>query len=190
MVCLVLCGSIALATTVMPPTFDELVEESEVIFEGIVIAMESKWLGRGDERRIETFYTFQVEDRLTGDLAATLKLQVLGGTVGNETLEVVGAPTFSLGERTLLFVTGNGVQMVPLVRMMHGCYRIQQDPVSKTSTVAKHDGEPVMSKDDIGKSARQGAGRLANPRGQQLSGMTVQAFKEQIRDKLAQSKRR
>ena len=38
------------ATTVIPPTFDELVGQAEVIFEGTVTNVKSEWVGEGAER--------------------------------------------------------------------------------------------------------------------------------------------
>ena len=55
-----------LATTVIPPTFDELVGRAEVIFQGSVTEVQSKWVGEGAQRHIVSYITFNVEDTIKG----------------------------------------------------------------------------------------------------------------------------
>ena len=54
------------ATTVIPPTFDDLVTKAEIIFQGAVTDVKSQWIGEGAERRIVTFVTFKVDDSIKG----------------------------------------------------------------------------------------------------------------------------
>ena len=64
-------GFVATATTVIPPTFDELVSRAQTIFEGEVTGVQSQWIGEGSEHRIVTFVTFKVYDSLKGDPGTT-----------------------------------------------------------------------------------------------------------------------
>jgi len=62
------------ATTVIPPTFDELVTRAETIFEGTVTGMRSEWTGEGANRHIVTYVTFKIEDAIKGkDIKSTIK---------------------------------------------------------------------------------------------------------------------
>ena len=54
------------ATTVIPPTFDQLVGDAELIFEGTVTASRSQWVGSGAERHIVTDVTFSIEEAIKG----------------------------------------------------------------------------------------------------------------------------
>jgi hypothetical protein len=107
--------SAAWGTTVVPPTFDQLVSQAEVIFQGTVTDVRSEWAGAGPQRHIVTYVTFRVEDRFKGNAGATYSMRLLGGTVDGETMEVTDAPKFNVGDRDILFVENNGSQFVPLV---------------------------------------------------------------------------
>lgn len=48
------------ATTVRPPTFDELVGDAELAFRGRVIDIRTDWAGAGDRRYIATCSTATV----------------------------------------------------------------------------------------------------------------------------------
>ena len=85
------------ATTVIPPTFDQLVSDAELIFQGTVTASRSQWIGQGTERNIVTYVTFSIEDALKGAPGRSYTIRILGGTVDGETIEV-DAPKFS-GDR-------------------------------------------------------------------------------------------
>src|SRR5882672_11260883 len=97
-------GFVAYATTVIPPTFDELVSRAQIIFEGEVTGVQSQWIGEGAEHRIVTFVTFKVDDTLKGNPGATYSIRMLGGTVDGQTMEVTDAPKFKVGDHDLLFV--------------------------------------------------------------------------------------
>src|SRR5436309_15923381 len=73
-------------TTVIPPTMDELVSQAELIFQGTVTDVQSRWEGEGANRHIETYVTFKVEDTVKGAPGNTYTLSMLVGTVGNETM--------------------------------------------------------------------------------------------------------
>src|SRR5437660_665891 len=103
-------GCSALATTVIPPSFDELVSRAEVIVQGTVTDVRSQWVGEGGQRHINSYVTFKVEDAIKGKPGAQITLQMLGGTVGSETMEVTDAPKFKVGDRDILFVENNGTQ--------------------------------------------------------------------------------
>lgn len=146
---IVLLGQSIRATTVDPPDFATLVKDADVIFRGQVTNIRSEWAGEGRERHIVSYVTFEVLKSLKGNPSSPFILQMLGGTVGTETFEIVGAPKFKTGDRSLLFVEKNGTQFVPLVGIMHGHFRITQDPASGEEILLKHDGVPLTGSDEI-----------------------------------------
>src|SRR5436190_2907136 len=85
------------ASTVIPPTFDQLVQQAEFIFQGTVTDVRSVWDGEGGQRHIETYVTFQVADNVKGDAGASYTIRMLGGTVGDETMLVTDTPKFRVG---------------------------------------------------------------------------------------------
>ncbi len=138
----------ARATSVIAPSFEDLVAKADCIFTGNVTGLRSEWTGDGEKRRIVTYVTFNVVRVLKGEAASPFTLRVLGGTVGTETLEVADAPVFRIGEREVLFVHDNGRQFIPLVGIMHGQYR-----VDAADRITDHAGRPVAQVEDLGAPA-------------------------------------
>jgi hypothetical protein len=139
-----------LATTVIPPSFDELVEQAQVIFQGTVTDVQSQWTGDGSQRRIVSDVTFQIEDPIKGTTSATYTLRMLGGTVGAESMGIADAPTFRVGDRDILFVENNGTQFIPLVGIMYGRFRVRTDTATGKELVANNEGQPVGGLANLG----------------------------------------
>ena len=123
------------ATTVIAPTFDQLVDEAEVIFQGKVTAVHSQWTGEGAQRVIVTLVTFNVEEAMKGNPGQSYTVRMLGGTVNGETIEIADAPKFNVGDRDILFVEHNGSQFIPLVGIMHGRFHVQRDQAGYESVL-------------------------------------------------------
>ena len=142
-------GFVANATTVIPPSFDDLVRRAQVIFEGEVTSLHSQWIGEGAEHRIVTYVTFKVDDALKGDPGANYSIRMLGGTVDGRTMEVTDAPKFRVGDHDLLFVENNGSQFIPLVGIMHGRFRIEKDQTGR-ETLLTGEGQPLSDVNQLG----------------------------------------
>jgi hypothetical protein len=140
------------ATTVIPPTFDELVDQAEVIFQGNVTNVSSQWVGEGAQRHIVSYATFNVEDALKGAPGQSYTIRMLGGTVDGETMAVSDAPRFKVGDKDILFVQNNGSQFIPLVGIMHGRFHVQHDQ-SGQEIVTTNEGKPVKNVARLGNAA-------------------------------------
>jgi hypothetical protein len=139
------------ASTVVPPTFDQLVQQAEVIFQGTVTNVRSIWEGEGAQRHIDTYVTFQVQDNVKGNAGASYTIRMLGGTVGDETMEVTDTPKFSVGDRNILFVEHNYDQFVPLVGISHGRFQVQHDEETGRDVVFNGEGEPIRDLAKVGR---------------------------------------
>jgi hypothetical protein len=168
----------ARATTVIPPTFDQLVTEAEVIFQGTVTELHSQWTGEGAERHIVTYVTFQIEEAIKGAPGANYTIRMFGGTVDGQTMEATDTPRFKVGDRDILFVEHNGTQFVPLVGIMHGRFHIQQDQINGREKVAKDNGAVVANLAKLGQDEKAA---VTGP------GLSTADFKAAIRQKLAQN---
>jgi hypothetical protein len=142
--------SAVIATTVIPPTFDQLVKQAELIFQGTVTDARSVWEGEGGQRHIETYVTFRVDDNVKGDAGASYTIRMLGGTVGDQTMEVSDAPKFKVGDRDILFVEHNYDQFVPLVGIDHGRFHVQHDDTTGRDIVVNGEGEPIKNLAKLG----------------------------------------
>ena len=148
-----LCLAVAArAMIVVPPTFSELVAEAETVVRGVVTEQRSEEFDSPQGRGIRTLVTLRVERVLKGKPTETITLTLLGGTVGRRTLRIDGMPTFRVGDRQLVFVAGNGRVFCPVVASGHGRFHVQRDATTGREFVARDNGRPLMSKEEIGTS--------------------------------------
>ncbi len=160
-ICLTATISSLHGTSVIPPTFDELVSRAEIIFQGSVTDVRSQWIGEGAQRHIVTYVTFKVEDAFKGTPGASYTIRMLGGTVDGQTMEVTDSPKFKLGDHDILFVEHNGQQFIPLVGIMHGRFRVARDRQSGRDAVMTNSGEPVSDLARLGKEDQVAASEKA-----------------------------
>jgi hypothetical protein len=135
----------AVATTVIAPTFTELVAQSESVLWGKVTAINSELVTQGNSRAIFTRVTVTVREQIIGTNPTTVTLEFLGGTVGELTMVVDGMPRFAVGQNDILFVQNNGRQICPLVGMAHGRYSIVRDPLTGTDQVTRDNGATLTN---------------------------------------------
>src|SRR5919198_170598 len=90
------------ATTVVPPTFEELVDRADLVFVGKVVDLSASWRTVGTGRVIFTRVQFQAQEVLKGHAEPIVTLQFLGGTAGDATLNVPDVPKFRSGDRVIL----------------------------------------------------------------------------------------
>jgi hypothetical protein len=139
------------ATTVIPPTFDQLVQQAELIFQGTVTDVRSVWEGEGAQRHIETYVTFQIADSVKGNAGNSYTIRMLGGSVGDETMVVTDTPKFKVGDRDILFVEHNNEQFVPLVGINNGRFHVQRDEQTGRDIITNGEGEPVRDLTKLGR---------------------------------------
>ena len=187
-ICAVFALQTAQATTVIPPNFDELVDQAQIIFQGTVTDTQSQWAGEGGNRRIVTYVTFKVDDAIKGDPGASYTLRMLGGTVDGQTMEVTDAPKFKVGDRDIVFVENNGSQFIPLVGIMHGRFRVKQDEGNGREVVVSNAGHAVRDLAQLGKEddhAGHGHAKAqANAASEVAQSLGTSDFKSAIRAKL------
>ncbi len=155
----------ARATTVIPPTFDSLVDDAELVFRGRVIATKSDWSGTGPKRRIATWVTFAVERTLRGEAEPTLTLEFAGGEVDGRRLDVAGWPRFAVGDHGVFFVENRRARLCPLKGVRHGRYRIVADPGTGREHVLRDDYSPLRMPAEVGRplAAQSAAPAAAAP---------------------------
>jgi hypothetical protein len=151
-------------TTVIPPTFDELVSRAEVIFQGIVTDVRSQWTGEGAQHRIVSYVTFKVDDAMKGTPGESYTLRMLGGTVDGETMEVSDSPKFKVGDRDIIFVENNGSQFIPLVGIMHGRFHVDKDQKTGREMITTNEREELKDVSRLGKQEQAtSAGQALSP---------------------------
>jgi len=173
-VALGLCGMLVVAGTagaqVIPMSLAEMVSAADTIVVAEAIDSRAEWVTTGSSRVIVTRMTFRVTDTLKGTQRLLLPLEFLGGTVGDVGFEVSGVPTFDIGDRAVLFVSGARA-VSPIVGHMQGRFPINTAP-DGTEHVTLHDRRAFSAVNQIG--APVTVSPVAIPT------MTVAAFQAEI----------
>lgn len=169
------------ATTVLPPTFDQLVASAESVVRGTVLDVRCEWRGSEDERRIVTIVTVDVLETVVGQKSPQLELQFLGGEINGERLVVEGQPAFALGDEDFLFVAGNGQRICPLVGMMYGRYLVASDASGK-ELIARNNGVPLASVQEVVEPMGESSSRIMLHRPDSESALTPAAFADAVRE--------
>lgn len=159
---LAILTSTARATTVVPPEFDQLVNETDYVVRAVVKSLKSEYRHGPDGRTIITFMEVDVREVILGTPPARVVLEMLGGIVGDNELEVVGAPKFKVGDEDILFVSGNGRTISPLFAMMHGRYPILREPGTGQTYVARSNHAPLTDPAEVASPLGDG-GAVATP---------------------------
>ncbi len=97
-----LLANAAHAASVVQLSFDQLVTNSEIAFEGRVVSSESAW--NADRTKIYTTVRFEVHDVLKGGPVGSVNLRFTGGTVDGMTMSVSGLRIPRSGESGVYFV--------------------------------------------------------------------------------------
>jgi hypothetical protein len=115
---LTLCALLAAAAPVVASTslaldLRELVTSSDRIVMGTVLNREARY---DDRRRIVTDVTVRVDESMKGTTGAgdELVIRCLGGEIGDLGMRVAGAPRFSDGQRSILFVAARRGHLRPV----------------------------------------------------------------------------
>ena len=156
-VCLaaILAAVPASATSVIPPEFNQLVDQADYIVRAVVKSVTSELRTSGPHRHIITKVELDVREVISGTPPQPLVLQLLGGKVGDEEMVVEGAPRFKVGDEDILFVHGNGRQLCPLVAMMYGRYPIKRDDHGR-EYMTRSNGTPLLSEQEVAQPMRAG----------------------------------
>jgi hypothetical protein len=170
---LLLSPAASFATTVIPPTFQELVREAELVFEAEVIDTKSRISAERDHELIVTDVYFRVSKVLKGSVGASAILEFLGGTVGDRTFTVEGVPRFKVGDRDVIFAAPSRRSISPLVRVMHGRVRIAGDGAGRQAMVRRFDDVPLRTVAALGSSQ-------ADPIFSQVPAMSLSAFEDAV----------
>lgn len=178
---LFLIGATAKATTVVPPKFEELVNESEYIVRGMVKSVKSEWQETDGQRHIITWVEVEVLEVINGTPPQPLVLEMLGGRVGDDEMVVEGMPKFIVGQEDILFVRGNGRQFFPLTAAMHGRYPVLREKNGRAQ-VLRNDRTPLHDPAEVARPMAEGkAAELQQQSSASTPGISPESFAQRIR---------
>lgn len=165
------------ATSVVPPSFSELVAEAEAIYRGRVTGVATRRARAPDGTAIlRTYVTLAVDRTLKGAERSAITLDFLGGSLDDESLVVTGMPRFALGATEYVFVQRNGIQYCPLVALGHGRYRLLRDDATGREYVARDNGIPLTDPAEVVVPLHAGAGLPGPVRAAQAAAALARAL--------------
>lgn len=144
------------ATTVVPPSFDELASEADFVVRARVTELASVESEHSGKRVIHTRITLDVIDTIAGTPPSPLVLTMLGGRVGDREMRVAGVPSFVVGQEEIFFVKDNGLAFYPTYAVMHGRYPIKRDKATGREYLTRTNGVPLTDVAEIGTPVAEG----------------------------------
>jgi hypothetical protein len=113
------------ATTLVPLSFEQLVNESSVVVYGRVTDVQPQWTE--DRRSIESVISVAIVKGMKGSARETISFTVPGGQVGRFVNVIPGAPVFAPGDAAVVFLTSRGPRLPVTTGFTQGVYRVQRD---------------------------------------------------------------
>jgi hypothetical protein len=115
------------ATLVVPVEFRQMVAEAGLIVRGRVTDVRAVAVRN---RGVDTIATVLVEGVVKGQSDGFVSIRVPGGQIGRYRFVMVGAPTFTTGQRAVFFLSRSADGFWRPIGLTQGVYRVRPDPVS------------------------------------------------------------
>jgi hypothetical protein len=141
---LVLSPFLSIATTIRAVTFKELLQYTELVFEGQVIAVE--YVVPPNSHFPSTCVLIEINEVFKGRHSDdTVDLCFLGGISGEYTVKIANMQYPKLGEKGIYFVKSLAHRYAnPLYGWKQGHFLIETDPYSSREHVITADRQPVI----------------------------------------------
>ena len=175
-------SSMATATSIRPPSFSQLVEQSGSVVRATVQSVRPYEDSYEGERIVRTEVTLNVLESIVGEVATgELKIRMLGGEVAGLRLEVGAMPKFELGKERVLFLHPEGRFICPTVGWGHGKYQVDRSGADGVARVRRSNCRPLQ---DLQQVAQPIHGHDEHVQGWSsgfTSGMSLEQFRLSVR---------
>ena len=133
---IVLLAAGAGATTLVPLSFEQLVNASQSVVYGRVSDVRAQWTA--DRRFIESVVTIEILRGIKGPSTSlragssgeSIEFTVPGGQVGRYLNVIPGGPSFVRGDTAVFFLTAQGPRLPVTTGFTQGIYRVRRDAAS------------------------------------------------------------
>ena len=114
------------ATTAVMLSDEQLIASSRVILLGEVQSVKAQW--DLNHENINTYVKIKISQTLKGQLQNdTIVFKQLGGTVGEDSTVIFGAPEYKTGQRVLLFLDTAQDGTLRVAHLFQGKYDVRDD---------------------------------------------------------------
>ena len=187
------------ATSVREVSMDEMLQQSQFVFEGTVTAIEAR---ENSQKRIHTYVTFEITDIIKGEYHSNIiTLRFLGGTVGDVTMVVSDMRLPQEGEHGIYFVESlERFQVNPLYGWSQGHFIVERDGTGServmtnrrlpvTGVMDYMPDEPTTPGKERIQALSKGVVRdlVVAQEGEDNKGMTVDEFKKVLHKRMGRN---
>lgn len=151
----VLSGRPAGAITIVPMTFEQLVDESSGIVYARVRDVRGQWTSQ--RNAIESLITLDVLRHLKGSLGEQILLRLPGGEAGGLVNVLPGAPVLRQGDLVVIFLKARGPAIATALGLGQGIFRVGVDPRTGEARVTP----PLLKPSAAGRVLRGAVDRKA-----------------------------
>jgi hypothetical protein len=154
------------AITVVPLTFEQLVNEAAAVVYARVSDVRGQWTS--DRQSIDSVITLEALQYVKGDLGPVVSMRLPGGQAGGRIAVLPGAPSLSEGDLVVLFLKARGPALLTTVGLGQGIFRVRRDARTGAMLVTP----PPLKQSAVGRIVRGAADRRA---------LSVQSFAATVR---------
>jgi hypothetical protein len=160
-------GQVAVgAITVVPMTFEQLVDEAAAVVYARVSEVRGQW--SADRQSIDSIIRLEALRYLKGDLGASPAIRLPGGAAGGLIQVIPGAPSLGEGDLVVLFLKARGPALLTTLGLGQGIFRVTRDPRTGAMLVTP----PPLKESRAGRIIRGASDRRA---------LSVEAFADAVR---------
>lgn len=142
-------GAVTVAAQAVEPivgklSVNELTDRAAAIVVGTVVSRRAEWEHYGASKLIITKVTIAIEQAVKGSVSGMLVVDVMGGTIGDQTLTVSDIPEFRVGDRDVLFLNLHPRAVSPLVGSNQGLFRVINESATGVPRILTAGYSPVQ----------------------------------------------
>ncbi|MCK5683359.1 hypothetical protein KAJ27_04540 [bacterium] len=133
------------ATVLLEKDFQDLAIEADIVFIGTVSDIYSEWKGEQYKSKIHTYVTFSELEIISGNYKEnTIVVRLAGGEIDDVRVQYSGVPEFRLGNRNLLFLSGNYKALCPISGWSQGIFHLVYDYDTGEESLLSYEGKLVQ----------------------------------------------
>jgi len=188
------------ASSVREVSMNEMLQQSQFVFEGMVTATEAR---ENSQKRIHTYVTFEITDIIKGEYRSNIiTLRFLGGTVNDVTMVVSDMRLPQKGEHGIYFVESlERFQVNPLYGWSQGHFIVEPDGTGNQRVMTNRrlpvTGVMAYKPDESMTPGKEGIQALSKgvlrdlavaQEGEDKKGMTVDEFKSALHKRMGSNR--
>lgn len=174
-----------MATSIQPPSFEELVDGSGQIVRATVHSVRPYEDSYEGERIVRTEIVLNVLETIRGEAVPNvLTIRHLGGRIKDFAMEVGAMPKFEVGKEMVLFLHGEGRFICPTVGWGHGQYGVDRSAVDGVARVRRSDGRMLSSLKHVGEPMHEEDITSHSEGSSASGGMSLLDFTLSVRDRV------